>query len=138
MANDTEIKVSLKDLKEILAEQSRQNAEQLKTVIEELRKPTVLEQKQLDKEHEELLQKNQERKDNAAAMIAKRESKRNLQRICSHKQKRTGRDTFSARKSSASFAPESRQWTLMAMISMTLGSLTSCSRRFPRMSCLAK
>jgi hypothetical protein len=81
--------ISLRDLKEILAEQARQNAEQMKTVIEELKKPTLLEQKQLDAEAKAILEKNQERKENAAGMLIKIENKRAVQRICSHKH-RTG------------------------------------------------
>lgn len=76
--------VTVKDLKDILAEQSRQNAEQTKALIEELRKPTILEQRELDSEAASILQKNSERKDNAQAMIQKRNDKRAMQRICTH------------------------------------------------------
>lgn len=85
MSEQKEGGISLALLREILAEQSKQNAEQLKSVIEELRKPTALEQKKIDEEVAELISKNEERKSNAQAMIKKSEDKRALQRICTHK-----------------------------------------------------
>lgn len=85
MSESKEGSVSLKDLKEILADQAKQNAEQLKTVIEELRKPTVLEQQKLDREAKEILDKNQERKENGAALLIKIENQRLTQSICTHK-----------------------------------------------------
>ena len=82
--------ISLSDLKQILADQARQNAEQLATVIQELKKPTVLEQQQLDREKAELLAKNEERKANAQGQKQILAEKRAIQRICSHKHARTG------------------------------------------------
>lgn len=82
--------VSLALLREILAEQSKQNAEQLKIVIEELKKPTVLEQKKLDEEAQAILDRNQERKENAAGMLKQIENKKFLQSTCSHKHRNGG------------------------------------------------
>lgn len=76
--------ISISELKVILAEQQKMFAEQTKELITELRKPTVMEQKQLDKEAAEILAKNEERKANAEGMKAKREADRWTKRHCSH------------------------------------------------------
>ena len=73
------------DLRQILADQAKQNAEMIREVITEIKKPTVLEQKKLDEEAKELLDRNQERKDNSAGVLAQIEHKRSMQRICTHK-----------------------------------------------------
>lgn len=77
--------VSMSELREILAQQSKENAAALKTVIEELKKPTAIEQKQLDAEAKKLLDANEERKANSGAILQQIENKRQLQRICTHK-----------------------------------------------------
>jgi len=76
--------VSLSALKAILAEQARINAENTQKLIAELRKPTVMEQKELDREAKELESRNQERKDNAAGILQQMEYKKANQRACSH------------------------------------------------------
>ena len=73
--------VSMSELREILAQQSKENAAALKTVIEELKKPTAIEQKQLDAEAKKLLDANEERKANSGAILQQIENKRQLQRI---------------------------------------------------------
>lgn len=77
--------ISMKELQRILSEQAYQNAEQLKIVIQELRKPTILEQKALDAEAREIVAKNEERKSNAGAMLEKEKQKRFSHITCSHK-----------------------------------------------------
>jgi hypothetical protein len=77
--------ISISTLKEILAEQARVNQENTQKLIEELRKPTVLEQKKLEAEAKALADANQERADNATAMLLKITTKRTEQAICSHK-----------------------------------------------------
>ena len=84
MANE-EKSVSMSELREILAAQAKQNAEALKTVIEELKKPTAIEQKQLDAEAKKLMEANEERKSNSGAILQQIENKRQMQRICTHK-----------------------------------------------------
>lgn len=76
--------VSVEQLKEILAEQQRMFAQQTAALIEAMKKPTVMEQKALDKEAAELLARNEERKANAAGMKIKRDSDRASKRTCRH------------------------------------------------------
>lgn len=76
---------TLSMLKEILAQQSKQQAEQLKTVIAELKKPTEIEQKKLDEEAKAILQRNEERKENAAGMLQKIENAKWVHKTCTHK-----------------------------------------------------
>lgn len=73
--------LSKNEVKELLAAQ----AEQFKELIVELRKPSVVEQKKLDAEAKEMEDRQQERKENGAAILQSIENKRQLQRICSHK-----------------------------------------------------
>lgn len=82
--SENEKSISLSDLSLILAEQQRQSDERLTKIIAELKKPTVMEQKALDKEAAELLARNEERKANAAGMKAKRDSDRASKRTCRH------------------------------------------------------
>jgi hypothetical protein len=82
MAEDRSISVS--ELREILAAQQKMFSEQTAALITELKKPTVLEQQTLDKQNAEALAKNQERKDNAAGMKAKRDADRMMKRTCNH------------------------------------------------------
>ncbi len=84
MANE-EKSVLMSELREILAAQARENAAALKTVIEEIKKPTALEQKKLDAEAKQLLDQNEERKSNSGAILQQIENKRQMQRICTHK-----------------------------------------------------
>lgn len=77
--------ISAADLKAILVEVGRQNKEALKEIIDEIKKPTALEQKKLDEEAKAVADRNQERKENAAGILAQIDQKRQLQRICSHK-----------------------------------------------------
>jgi hypothetical protein len=79
--------ISKQDLKDILAAVAVQNSEMLKDVISELKKPNVVEQKELDRLAQELADRNQERKDNSAGIIQLTEQKRAIQSICSHKHK---------------------------------------------------
>ena len=81
---ENEKSISLSDLQVILAEQQRQSDERLMKIIAELKKPTVMEQKQLDKEAAEILAKNEERKANAEGMLAKRKADHDMKRACSH------------------------------------------------------
>jgi hypothetical protein len=72
-------------LKEILADQASQNADNLRTIVEELKKPTVLEQKELNRLDRETKDRQEERKANSDAQKQKIENKRLNQQICSHK-----------------------------------------------------
>lgn len=85
---DTGISVSA--LKELLAENNRQNAENMRVIVEQMKKPTVLEQKELDAEAKKVLERNEERKANAAGQKMKLENKRVNQRVCNHKHRLTG------------------------------------------------
>ncbi len=85
MSDEKKDSISMSELRAILAEQAKENAATLKTVIEELKKPTAIEQKKLDAEEKELLDRNQERKENAAGILQQIEGKRQLQPVCSHK-----------------------------------------------------
>jgi ribosomal protein L11 methylase PrmA len=76
--------VSVSELKEILAAQQRLFSEQTAALVAEMRKPTVLEQKELDKQNAEILAKNQERKENAAGMKAKRDADKWTKHTCNH------------------------------------------------------
>jgi hypothetical protein len=76
--------ITIDQLKEILAAQQEMFAKQTAELVAAMKKPTVMEQKQLDKEAAEVLARNQERKDNAAGMTAKREADRQTKRTCNH------------------------------------------------------
>jgi hypothetical protein len=77
--------ISLAELKAILAEQAKENAAALKSVIEEMKKPTILEQKVLDAQAQETADRQKERKENAAGIHTAEENKRAAQRACTHK-----------------------------------------------------
>lgn len=77
--------LSLKVVQQMMSEQARQNAEMLKEVIQELKKPTILEQQALDREVKALLDANEERKTNSAGMKQQMADKRITRSICSHK-----------------------------------------------------
>src|SRR5258708_1396001 len=74
--------VSLSDLRSILEDQAAQNQENLHSLIQELRKPTVLEQKELDKQAKAIADANAERKDNADGIRWQMADKRNKQLVC--------------------------------------------------------
>lgn len=76
--------ISIDVVKQMLAEQARQNGEMLKEVIQELKKPTILEQKALDAEVKRILDANEERKTNSAGMKQQMADKALTQAICSH------------------------------------------------------
>ena len=76
--------ITVEQLKEILAAQQKMFAEQTAQLVEAMKKPTVMEQKELDKQAAEILAKNQERKDNAAGMKAKRDADRWAKHSCNH------------------------------------------------------
>lgn len=86
---------SMNEMRELLAaqqkmfaeqmkEMAQQNANQTAALVAELRKPSVMEQRQLDVEAKALLDKNQERKDNAEAFRIKKAEERWLKQTCSH------------------------------------------------------
>jgi predicted RNase H-like nuclease (RuvC/YqgF family) len=56
----------------------------LETVIREIKKPTALEQKELDRQQREIESSNQERLDNSQSIIARLEQKRWEQSTCNH------------------------------------------------------
>lgn len=76
--------ISIDVVRQMMAEQARQNAEMLKEVIQELKKPTILEQKELDKEVEKIRAANEERKANAAGILMKMQQDRFEKETCSH------------------------------------------------------
>lgn len=84
MEKEREQTISTSDLKEILAEQARQYAEQTKEIITALKQPSVVEQQKLDAEKKEIELRNQERKDNSAAMLQKIENDRMTKLSCTH------------------------------------------------------
>ncbi len=82
MSDDKTISVDV--VKQMMAEQSRQNAEMLKSVIEELKKPTILEQKALDAEIQRIKDANEERKGNAAGILSKIREESFARETCTH------------------------------------------------------
>lgn len=79
------VNLSTSALKEILADQARQNAENLRTIVDELKKPTEIQQKELDRLDAEAKARQEERKANAGAQKQLIENKRFNQSVCSHK-----------------------------------------------------
>ena len=81
--------ISLKDLQAILAAQAEQNAQanaqMLKDVIAEMKKPNVIEQKQLDDLAAKVRSDNENRKSLSGSVKAMIMGKRATQQICSHK-----------------------------------------------------
>jgi hypothetical protein len=77
--------ISKADLKEILTAVAALNAENQRELIAELKKPTVLEQKELDAEAQRLRDANEDRKTNSAGVLHQMKQKRVSQEICSHK-----------------------------------------------------
>ena len=85
--------VSLDVVKQLLAEQQKQNSENLAAVIKAIKEPTALEQKALDKQAQELLSKNESRKRLAGEVITQIENKKYLQSVCSHQHGDAARGT---------------------------------------------
>jgi hypothetical protein len=77
--------ISIDVVKEMLKEQAKQNAEMLASVIQELKKPTLLEQKAIDAEIERIRLANEERKTNSQGILQQMRDKAATQAICSHK-----------------------------------------------------
>src|ERR1035437_3356159 len=77
--------MEIDDVKKLLADQQKQNAEMLRTVIQELKKPTILEQKTLDAEAQRLKSANDERAANAAGILQQMADVRFQRTVCSHK-----------------------------------------------------
>lgn len=77
--------LSIDIVQQMMKEQARQNAEMLKEVIQELKKPTVLEQKEIDAEIQRIKFANEERKANSAGILQQMHDKQISQTICSHK-----------------------------------------------------
>lgn len=77
--------ISIDVVKEMLKEMQRQNAEMLASVIKELKKPTVMEQKAIDQEVERIKAANEERKANSAGVLQQMRDNRFQQTVCSHK-----------------------------------------------------
>jgi len=71
------------DLKSILSSQ----ADAFKEAIKELKKPTEMEQRQLDQEAKDFEAKQEMRKETSAGVLHQIAVKRSMQRICSHKHK---------------------------------------------------
>lgn len=92
---ENEKSVSVSELAQILAAQQKMFAEaqaeaqrrsddRMAQLIAEMKKPTVMEQIELDKKAAEILARNQERKDNAAGMKVKRDADRWEKHHCTH------------------------------------------------------
>lgn len=77
--------ISIDVVKQMLAEQARQNGEMLREVIQELKKPTALEQREIDKEIQRIKDANEERRVNSQGIKMQMADKRLNQEICSHK-----------------------------------------------------
>lgn len=77
--------VSISVVKQMLHEMQRENAQMLATVIQELKKPTILEQKEIDAEIKRIQDANEERKTNAQGIMQQMADKQANQAICSHK-----------------------------------------------------
>lgn len=68
----------------IMAEQARQSDERLEKIVAELKKPSIMEQKQLDAEAAKLKAQQEERKDNSEAFRMKKVQERWDHEHCSH------------------------------------------------------
>jgi len=76
--------VSMDVVKELLAEQARQNAENIERIIKVIKEPTALEQKALDKQEREVREANESRRKTAEDVKRGIENKKWLQSVCSH------------------------------------------------------
>ena len=76
--------ISIDVVKQMMAEQAKQNSEMLASVIQELKKPTVAEQKALDAELQRIKDANEERKGNAAGILMKMQQDRFEKETCTH------------------------------------------------------
>jgi len=77
--------LSMEAVKEMMAEQAKQNAAALAEVIKAIKAPTVLEQKELDKQEREALAANENRKKQAQQVLATMAMKKQGQAVCNHK-----------------------------------------------------
>ena len=77
--------LSIDVVKQMMMEMQKQNAENLSAIIQELKKPSVLEQKSIDAEIKRILDANEERKTNSQGILQQRNDKEMTQAICSHK-----------------------------------------------------
>lgn len=78
------VQLTKNDLKEILADQARLNAEMLRETIAAIKAPTANEQHKLDADALRVEQEQKERKALAQSIIQEAENKKALQAICSH------------------------------------------------------
>lgn len=76
--------LTVADLMSILAEERRQHAEDMKAIIAEMKKPSVVEQIALDKQAAEIAARQKERLDNAAAIKQLMAEKAFQKRTCTH------------------------------------------------------
>lgn len=83
MAEDKSLPIDV--VRQMLAEQSKQNAEMLASVIQELKKPTLLEQKAIDAEVQKIQAANEERRANSEGIKQQMREKKGFQAICTHK-----------------------------------------------------
>lgn len=77
--------ISIDVVKQMMMEMQKQNAEMLASVIQELKKPTVLEQKAIDAEIARIRAANEERKTNAGGILQQMEDVRFQRTVCTHK-----------------------------------------------------
>src|ERR1700733_1915872 len=78
--------VSLDVVKQLLAEQARQNAENLAEVIRAVKAPNVIEQQKLDQMQKEAAQKLADRKSQAASVLETINARKLTQQYCVHMQ----------------------------------------------------
>jgi hypothetical protein len=83
MAAET-VQLTKNDLKEILADQARLNAELLRETIAEIKKPTQAEQRELDATKLRVEQEQKERQALSKSLVEEIENKKTIQRLCSH------------------------------------------------------
>ncbi len=77
--------LSIEVVKEMMLEMQRQNADMLSSVIQELKKPTVMEQKEIDKELQRIKDANEERRANSQGILIQMKDRHTEKMICSHK-----------------------------------------------------
>lgn len=77
--------LSIEVVKEMMKEMQRQSHENMIALAQELRKPTVLEQKEIDAELKRIMDANEERRVNSLGIKQQMADKRLNQSICSHK-----------------------------------------------------
>jgi len=82
--------VSIDVVKQLLAEQAKQNAENLAEVIKAVKAPNVIEQKKLDAESKAVQDAQEARKQQSESTLLDIKRKGQSQRICSHEHQKTG------------------------------------------------